>query len=220
MVGVPRHICKPRPLRAVAWSVTALALALGLSLGPSRGLSPGARAEQPVSPPAAAAFMGQLADQTLAVLRGGEASAEEKRAQVTSLIEKAFDLPLISRFVLGRFWRDASPAQLAEYQDLFTRSITKSYARALVASGGTALEVLDSKMVSETDALVSTRLQRSDGPPIGAGWRIRMVGGQARIVDVLHEGVSLAITQRQEYASVIEREGLEGLLAILRNQSG
>jgi phospholipid transport system substrate-binding protein len=201
---------------AIAGCLLALAGSLAT---PALGPTTAAHAEQVVTPQEAAAFMDRLATDTLTVLRGGEASAEEKRTQVIALIEKAFDLPLISQFVLGRFWRGASEAQLAEYRDLFTQSITKSYARALVASGGTALEILNTKMVSGTDALVSTRLERTEGPPIAAGWRIRRIDGQIKVVDVLYEGVSLALTQRQEYASVIEREGLDGLIERLRKQS-
>ena len=66
--------------------------------------------------------------------------------------------------------------------------------------------------------MVNSRLEREDGPPIGAGWRVRMIGGVPKIIDVVHEGVSLALTQRQEYASVIERQGMEGLLEILRKR--
>lgn len=209
MPGLSRRGAIAGCLLALVWSLAASAL------GPTTT----AHAEQPVAPKEAAAFMDQLARDTLAILRGSEAGTGEKHAQVISLIEEAFDLPLISRFVLGRFWRGASEAQLAEYRDLFTQSITKSYARALVASGGTSLEILDTRMVSETDALVSTRLERSEGAPIGAGWRIRKIDGRIKVVDVLHEGVSLAITQRQEYASVIEREGLDGLIERLRKQS-
>lgn len=181
--------------------------------------SGGTRAQAVMNPAEATGFIETLASDTLAVLQSSEVPEAEKRDRVMALIERGFDLPLISRFVLGRFWNVASEDQLAEYQKLFTQSITRSYGRALVASGGTALEVQDSLMVSETDALVRTQLKRKDASDIGAAWRVRLVDGSPKIVDVLHEGVSMALTQRQEYASVIERQGIEGLLDLLRQRN-
>ncbi len=45
---------------------------------------------------------------------------------------------------------------------------------------------------------------------------MRAQGGEYRIIDVLIDGISLTLTQRSEFASVIAREGLDGMLAVLR----
>ncbi len=45
---------------------------------------------------------------------------------------------------------------------------------------------------------------------------MRAQGGEYRIIDVLIDGISLTLTQRSEFASVISREGLDGMLAVLR----
>ena len=49
-----------------------------------------------------------------------------------------------------------------------------------------------------------------------AGWRVRNFDGKDKIVDVVAEGVSMTVTQRQEFAAVTQSRGLEGLLQILR----
>ncbi len=185
---------------------------LAIAVGPAHG-------EEAITEDGAVSFIEALATETLAVLTEPEATEESKEARVKVLVARGFDLPQISKFVLGRFWRSATEEQLSEYHELFERSVVGSYTHALVASGGTGFEILSSQRLSATDVLVNSRLERSEGPPIGAGWRVRLVGGTPKIIDVVHEGVSLALPQRQEYASVIERQGIEGLLAILRRRS-
>ena len=47
-------------------------------------------------------------------------------------------------------------------------------------------------------------------------WHVRKIDGRYRVIDIMVEGVSMAVTQRSEFASVARRDGLDGLLAILR----
>ncbi len=203
-------------VRFLSKTLSGLSLCLFWSTALVTGAAQGA---EDLTPETSAQFIEGLAKETLGVLRNEDATDDQKGAQVKVIVDRGFDLPLISRFVLGRFWRGATEEQLAEYQELFQRGLVESYTHALVASGGTGFQVLNSQKVSETDVLVSSRLERDEGPPIGAGWRVRLIEGVPKIIDVVHEGVSLALTQRQEYASVIERRGLEGLLEILRKRS-
>ncbi|RME67800.1 MAG: ABC transporter substrate-binding protein, partial [Alphaproteobacteria bacterium] len=62
---------------------------------------------------------------------------------------------------------------------------------------------------------------RSDGgPPIAADWRVRrMPDGELKIIDLRVEGISLAETKRQEFASMIANNGFAGFLDQLRGQS-
>ena len=74
-----------------------------------------------------------------------------------------------------------------------------------------------SRPVGSQDVLVETSVEGSNGAanPI---WRVRAEAGAYKIIDVSIEGVSLALTQRQEFAAVISRQGLDGLLDMLREK--
>ena len=72
-------------------------------------------------------------------------------------------------------------------------------------------------VIDERDVLVNTRILSADRPPLKVDWRMRQLDdGSLAAIDVIVEGVSLVVTQRSEFASVIERQGLDGLLAELR----
>ena len=158
-----------------------------------------------------------LGQQAITVLSRRGISLEEREAAFRTLLRKGFDLDFIGRFVLGTTWRRATPEQRADYLELFGEFIVKTYAKRLGGYSGEAFVVLKSTVTGKKrDVIVKTRIDRPSGPPLKASWRVRRFGDQDKIIDVSVEGVSMAVTQRQEFASVTRRSGLEGLLQILR----
>ncbi len=76
--------------------------------------------------------------------------------------------------------------------------------------------VISARPAGSKDVVVRTRIERPSGPPIKADWRVRVIKDEYKIIDVTVEGVSMAITQRSEFAAVIKSSGFEGLLVALR----
>ncbi len=144
-----------------------------------------------------------------------QATAPPRRAALRDLIRGGFDLDLTSQLVLGKFWGRATPKQRTAFKDLFAQYLLNAYARQLDAYRIETLAVVASKRVGANDFLIQTSIAR-DGDTAHAVWRVRAQGGEYRIIDVLIDGFSLALTQRSEFASVIGREGFDGMLTVLR----
>ncbi len=170
-----------------------------------------ARAVESDSTKAAAAFIEALGVEVQAI----QATAPPRRAALRDLIRGGFDLDLTSQLVLGKFWGRATPKQRMAFKDLFAQYLLNAYARQLDAYRIETLEVVACNRVGENDFLVQTSIVR-DGDTANAVWRVRAQGGEYRIIDVLIDGISLTLTQRSEFASVIGRDGLDGMLAALR----
>ena len=145
---------------------------------------------------------------------------ENREAILADILRQGFDLPLIARFVLGRYWRPATLEQRDSYVDLFSRFVVKSYSRHLGAIAGGSFDVVGAEPIGKSDYLVTTILHRNSGPPFKAGWRVRLIDDKYKIIDVIVEGISMAMTQRQEFASVLKRDGVERLLQILSAKVG
>lgn len=165
---------------------------------------------------AAARFIDALGRQAIAVLRQNQGTLEQREAALRAILSRNFDLPFIGRFVMGRHWRRASAEQRAEYQAVFADWLLQTYARRLGGYSNEAFEVGGARAAGKKDVLVKTRISRPSGPPIIADWRVRATDGQFRIIDIMVEGVSMAITQRSDFSAVIRRRGIAGLLQILR----
>ncbi len=181
------------------------ALTLGWALGGA------ARVAETDSTEAAAAFIEALGVEVQAI----QATAPPRRAALRELIRGGFDLDLTSRLVLGKFWGRATPMQRTAFKDLFAQYLLNAYARQLDAYRVETLAVVASNRVGQNDFLVQTSIAR-DGDTADAVWRVRAQGDEYRIIDVLIDGISLTLTQRSEFASVIGREGVDGMLAVLR----
>jgi phospholipid transport system substrate-binding protein len=164
----------------------------------------------------AGAFITQLGDEAIAILGGTDLKLEEREARFRHLLGQSFDLAFIGRFVLGRYWPDASPEQRADYHSLFTAYVLRIYSSRLGGYAGETFAVLGVKQAGEKDVLVSTRIHRPSGSPLLADWRVRVIDGRHRIIDVMVAGISMVITQRSEFASVIQKHGFVGLLEALR----
>ena len=185
-------------------------------IGVANAMLPSAAMAQASTPDGAAQFLDTLGRQALTVLQAQEASLEQREAQVRQLLSQNIDLALIGRFVLGRAWNQATPDQRAEYQRLFREWMLRTYSRRIGGYAGEQFTVVESRPLSAADVLVTTEILRPSGPPLLAGWRVRGQGGSFKIIDVMVSGVSMAQTQRSEFAAVVRRQGVEGLIESLR----
>ena len=169
-----------------------------------------------VGPGSASELIHRLGEQAVTGARDPGTGAEERLARFRTILGEAFDLAFISRFVLGRYWKQATPEQRSDYLALYREYVLKTYSARLGGYVGESLTIISEQPAGPRDVLVSTRIERADGPPIEAGWLVRTRGEQGRIIDVRIEGVSMLFSQRAEFAAVIRRQGLEGLIEAMR----
>ncbi len=111
--------------------------------------------------------------------------------------------------LLGRYWRRASDEERKAFIEAFQRAIVHRFLPLLTEFSGGRLSVGHIRPDPKNPALstVTSRLLRPQGEPVRVEWRIRREGGQYQIVDVVAEGVSIAITLRSEYSSFIRQHG-------------
>ena len=168
----------------------------------------------------AQAFIAGLGDEVVAILTQPDASNEEKLVELKTLLDDNTDLDLVARLVLGRHWRTASAADRDEYVSLFRKILTNTLAARLGDYEGQTFEVVGNNALSERDTAVQTQINRLGGaPPLRVDWRVRQHDGDYLIIDVVAEGVSLVVSQRNEVSSVVERQGMPGLIEAMRERS-
>lgn len=169
--------------------------------------------------PEAGEFITRLAERAIAGLTNVNAPKTEREQQFRKLLNDGFDVPHIARFVLGRYWRLASEPERAEYLALFEDFIVNSYSQRFGEYAGENLKVIAAKAAGD-DIGVLSDLVRPNGPPVKLEWKLRRDGASFKITDVVVEGVSMSITQRDDFSATIQRSGgkVEGLLAVLRDK--
>ena len=179
-----------------------------------------------VAPARAAAeagqFLSELTERAIDRLTEPGISDEEQKRRFRSLVNEGFDIPAISRFVLGRYWRRANEVQQQAFTRVLEDLVVHRFLPAFAEIKGEKIEVgLVRPFAKNPDYFsVSSKLGRDGDESIRIDWRIRQSGGVFKIVDVVAEGVSIAVTLRSEYNSVLKRNGgdVDALTQILRDK--
>lgn len=193
--------------RGALASVLALALFTGLA-------QPAFAAEREEN------FIRSLGSRAVDVLKDKNITPAQRQERFAAMFVENFDVPAIGMFVLGRFANRATDAQKAEYLRLFEGFIVRNYAQKLGQYSGETFAVRDSR-VENNQSVVFSEIMRPSGPPVRVDWRLRDANGELKIVDVVIEGVSMSITHRSEFASVITNGGgnVDALINALRRQA-
>jgi phospholipid transport system substrate-binding protein len=165
-------------------------------------------------------FISTLGSQAIQVL-GPKVPPAQRVARFRELFNQDFDVPGIGRFVLGRYWRTATPEEQQEFLKLFQEYIVRAYSQRLGEYGGEPFRVTTSRPNGE-ETVVTSEVQRANGARIEIDWYVVNQGGKFRITDVYVGGISMKVTQRDEFAAVIQRNGgqVAALLAQLRQKLG
>lgn len=175
---------------------------------------------QPARADQATAFVESLGQKALSSLTAPELGQAEREKRVRGLLRSYFDVNTIARFTLGPNWRNATEAEKSEYIKLFENMIVTTYAQRFSEYSGQEMKVIKSIKQSDRDSEVSSQIIQKDGPPVSVNWRVRNTNGTLKIIDVIVEGVSMSVTQRSDFAAVIQGGGgkVEALLEALRKR--
>ncbi len=155
----------------------------------------------------------QLTDETLAL--------SERKARFRILFRESFDVPAVARFVLGRYWRKTKPQTREAFLSVFEEVMIQRFAPKFAGYAETRFEISRVRALDEPGQFViRSRISTDQSEGIEIDWRVRERDGHFKILDVIGEGISMALTLRSEYASAIKDSGgqVEGLIDRLRAQ--
>jgi phospholipid transport system substrate-binding protein len=166
----------------------------------------------------AAAFVKSTGDRLVGVVNG-PGSISAKRAAMTQIINNDVDVEGIARFCLGRYWKQATPEQQKQYLALFHEVLVTNITAKLGEYRGVTFTMGRSRPQDE-EAVVSTTVIRPNNPPTAVDWIIANLSGAPKIIDVVAEGTSLRLTQRQDYGSYLQHNNgnVDALISAMKNQ--
>ena len=141
---------------------------------------------------------------------------------IQDLVVPHFDFPIISRLVLGKnTWRDASEAQREEFMGEFTMLLVRTYAKALQQYSDEEITVLSTES-NPSSNMVEVRTEvsgkaGSTATPIY--YRMHISGEEWKVLDLVVDGISLVNSYRGEYSSIVRKDGLDGLIARMKQKN-
>lgn len=195
--------------------ILALALLLALSVPyAASAAAPPSEADQA----AARRAVDEIVEAVLGVLRNSSLSVPQKREGIQDIAYERFDFVVISKLVLARNWRRMSAQQRADFQTEFKRHLSVTYGDNLDRYGNETVEVTDTRGENNGDVTVRSRIL-GNGDPISVDYRLRATDGRWYVIDVIIEGVSLLSNFRSQTQEVIQADGPDGLIRMLREKN-
>jgi phospholipid transport system substrate-binding protein len=150
---------------------------------------------------------------------GTNVSPAQRIVQLRELFQDYFDVPSIAEFALGRYRSSANPQQQQEYLGLYRDYTVHAYDTQLGRYGAAPFRVTGSRSDGE-QTVVTSEITRSGGSRVEIDWYLVNRRGDYKITDLSIGGISMKVTQRDEFARWIQNNGgrFDALLAVLRQQ--
>ena len=164
-----------------------------------------------------AAFVADFAQKGIVDILAAKASQAERTQRFRAMFKEYFDLPAIAKFVLGRYARNVSPEDQTKFDALFEDVVVYTWARRFSEYNGQTLKVASSAPDGADGAIVKSTVVSNSGENIAVDFRLRKRPNGYKGVDVIIAGVSMALTYRQEYGTVLA-QGFPALVSQLEKQ--
>tara|TARA_R110000787_G_scaffold49111_4_gene117888 strand:- start:18143 stop:18796 length:654 start_codon:yes stop_codon:yes gene_type:complete len=164
------------------------------------------------------AFVQSMASRALTISSDEARSDEQKVSELRDVFQNGFDVDYIGKYVLGRYWRQATEDERSDYLKVFEEYVVHSYAQRFSKFDGGSLQVGRSDKFQDDVHRVQSVFKGKDGQDVRLDWFVHETSAGLRAVDVVVEGISLRKTQRDEFMAVIRNGGgtVAGLIKDLR----
>ena len=133
-------------------------------------------------------------------------SKEDKIERLKQIASETVDIKGIGFYTLGSYRKGISDNQIRKYEKLFEQYFLKSFASRLAEYSNPEIEVKSKKKLNQNYTMVSSILIATEQrPEVKINWRIYTKNSENPLIrDLIIEGLSLARTQKEEFASIIQ----------------
>jgi len=166
-------------------------------------------------------YVDALGNKVLTIISNKALPKDKKQAQIEALFSQNVDIPWVSRFVMGRAWKQATDEQKSSYLREYERFLVQRYATRFTEYSSGSFKITGARDDGEGDFTVNMAIasQETGGEPVLIDYRIHKDGKNFKVFDIIIEGVSMITTQRSEFASVVNANGVDYLIAQLAKRA-
>lgn len=157
-------------------------------------------------------FVSGVAQKIINIVKSKSTNEAQKKSSIRSVINQNFDVPWMSKFVLGRNYKALSSADQQEYTKLYLNYLVGNYFPILIKYDNDKFYVKHANKVSKNSYDVDTVIERAGKQSVSIKYHIKEVDSSFKAVDMIVEGISTIISQRSEFDSIIQNDGIHGFM--------
>ena len=166
----------------------------------------------------AEAFVLKLTEDAKIIFNDKSLNKDSRLKKLNELSAKYLDLEALAGYTLGDYREKATATERDSFNKLFREYFIKNMSSKLNDFADQELKIIDSKKINENNIIVSTKIfSKKDAQEIAVDWRIYIKESKLLARDLVVEGLSLARTQKEEFASIIASKGFSGVIIALEN---
>jgi len=162
-------------------------------------------------------FVEKVADQIIKIVKNPNIPTQKQADQLLDIINTNFDTIWMSKFALGRDYRDLSEEQKKEYTKLYNYYLRNTYFPILIKYNNEHYSVTKVIKTGTNQYNASVRIGKQGRSPIDMDYTVRNDEGKYKLLDMSIEGVSTIFTQRSEFSTVLKQHGVDALFKKLAN---
>ncbi|MEE4377325.1 MAG: ABC transporter substrate-binding protein [Candidatus Competibacteraceae bacterium] len=164
-------------------------------------------------------------ERMLDALRENRATLQKDPRQIYDLVNEIvlphFDFTVMSRWVLGKYWRQATAEQRSRFVEEFRTLLVRTYSQALLEYSNETIKFLPMPQLAPEakDVTVRSEFHPQTGAPIPVNYSLHLFEGEWKIYDVTVDGVSLVTNYRSTFADQIRADGIEAVINSLAERN-
>jgi phospholipid transport system substrate-binding protein len=164
-------------------------------------------------------FVERTSNEVLSILRDSALNHDAKINKLEAMLDERSDFDTISKLVLAVHYRQFSDEQRKEFVTLLHRYLTTTYGQQIDNYANETVIVLGGREEARGDYTVQTKIKRTAGADLSVEYRMRKVGDDWRLIDVIGEGISLVSNLRSQFGEILNAGGPDRLLKVLREKN-
>ena len=167
-------------------------------------------------------FVNGMTEEVIEILKTPGLDDDAKIVRIEAVAERRFHFPTIARLVAARNWRRLESEQKRQFSNEFQKHLSVTYGRNINRFDNQTIDITGDRAEPRGDWTVMTRIVQPGGEDILVDYRLRPVGGEWRVIDVVVERISLVSNFRSQVQELFSKRGVDGTLTFLaeKNASG
>jgi len=161
-----------------------------------------------------------LYDALLSTMKNGRILGQSGRfTQLEPVIRRSFDVAAMARLSVGPSWASLTDGQRQQMTESYGRYISVIYADRFDSYSGQTLAVIG-EQPAPSGVMVKSQIIKANGDPVKVDYMMRRNGDSWLISDIyLDSAISEVATRRSEFAAILKKDGIDGLIAALNRKA-